>query len=74
MRSASLLAEERAMKILIELTSEEAQLLKTHLSRYLEHLDKELVRTDKHELQHKLASEVRALQRISDRLGSERAA
>lgn len=62
------------MKILLELTAEEANLLRTHLGRYLEHLDKELVRTDKYELAHKLASEIKELQRIAARLGAEKAA
>ncbi len=62
------------MKILVELTSEESQLLRRHLDRYLQHLDQELVRTDKYELQHKLAAEIASLRQIAARLGVEKAA
>lgn len=57
------------MKIALEMTTDEAHLLRTHLARYIEALDKDLVRTDKHELQHMLAGEITSLRAIAARLG-----
>ena len=56
------------MALNLELTAAEAQLLVTHLGRQIEHLDRDLVRTDKHELQHALAREIETLQAILARL------
>ena len=56
------------MNVELQLTHEEAGLLAKHLGRYLVHLDAELVRTDKHELQQSLAREIESLQTIADRL------
>lgn len=56
------------MAIHLELTDAEARLLIMHLVRYLEHLDQELVRTDKHDLQHRLALEIEELQGVASRL------
>lgn len=58
------------MAILLELTNEEARLLSSHLSNHLHGLDAELVRTDKYQLQHELADEIRRLQHVALRLES----
>jgi hypothetical protein len=52
----------------LDLTMDEARLLVTHLQRYLRHLDGELARTDRYELQHTLAREERILESIFQRL------
>jgi hypothetical protein len=52
----------------LDLTTDEARLLAVHLERHVRHLDTELVRTDKHELQHEIAQEQRALEAILARL------
>jgi hypothetical protein len=56
------------MTISLELSREEAQLLLDHLASHLKHMDAELVRTDKRELQHAIAVEEKALQGVVDRL------
>ncbi len=56
------------MTIQLQLTRDEAALLVKHLSRLLQDLDAELVRTDKYELQHALAREIATLQTVADRL------
>lgn len=58
------------MAMQLELTLEEARLLSSHLSYHLKRLDAELVRTDKAQLQHELAGEIRRLQQIGARLES----
>ena len=58
------------MTIQLELSSDEARLLVEHLSQHLRHLDAELVRTDKHELQHALAREIETLQVVLTRLST----
>jgi len=58
------------MSATLDLSPQEIQLLATHLVRYVDHLDAELVRTDKHELQHALAREIEALRSIARRLES----
>ena len=62
------------MNTTLELTESETRLLATHLERHLEHLDAELVRTDKHELQHALAREIEVLRSIVGRLAAGRGA
>jgi hypothetical protein len=54
-----------------ELSPEEQRLLKTHLGRYVAHLDAELVRTEKHDLAHALAREIDQLRAIERRLATE---
>ncbi len=54
----------------LELTSHEATLLKRQLTRHLETLERDLVRTDKYELQHALARDVESLHAIESRLAS----
>jgi hypothetical protein len=53
----------------LDLTKDEASFLKAQLARHLEHLEGELARTDKHELQHALARDVSAVRAILDRVG-----
>jgi hypothetical protein len=62
------------MTIQLQLSGDEARLLLSHLSQHLHHLDAELVRTDKHDLQHALAREIEALQEVVERLSSEQSA
>ncbi|HZR80058.1 MAG TPA: hypothetical protein VFD92_03090 [Candidatus Binatia bacterium] len=62
------------MSVTIELSRDDLQLLLRHVDRHLQHLDAELVRTDKHELQHDLALEVKRLQDIARRLSVASAA
>lgn len=52
----------------LELSADEARLLKTHLGRRIQELDGELVRTDKHELQRALDLDIEKLHAIEDRL------
>jgi hypothetical protein len=42
----------------LDLTEEERNLLAIHLDRHIDHLDAELIRTDRRELQRALASEI----------------
>lgn len=58
------------MALQLELSSAEARLLAAHLEQHLRRLDADLVRTDKHDLQHSLAMEIAALQGVEDRLRS----
>jgi hypothetical protein len=70
-RIASCLVSRRtilAMPTHLTLTPEEARLLLRHLTQRLEHLDAELVRTDKRELQHALALEIDALRTLTERI------
>jgi hypothetical protein len=60
-------ATQKSMQL--ELTNDEASFLKSQLSRHLEHVEGELARTDKHELQHALAQDASALRAILDRVG-----
>ena len=55
----------------VNLTPIEAGLLLRHLEQHLQHIDTELVHTDKHELQHSLAREIDALRVLCERLRSE---
>jgi len=56
------------MAFQLELSVDEARLLAAHLGQHIKRLDAELVRTDKHDLQHALAREIEALQGVEDRL------
>ncbi|MCC6847089.1 MAG: hypothetical protein IT294_01210 [Deltaproteobacteria bacterium] len=58
------------MTVTLEISADEQRLLATHLSRYIEHLDTELVRTDQPALQHALAREIDQLRAIARRLGA----
>lgn len=52
----------------LDLSVDEARLLKTHLGRRIQELDGELVRTDKHELQRALDLDIEKLRAIEERL------
>jgi hypothetical protein len=52
----------------LTLSTEEARFLKTHLDRHIEHVQNELIHTDKVQLQHGLADDLRRLQAIEQRL------
>jgi len=52
----------------LELSPGEADVLAAQLRRHIAEVEGELVRTDKHPLQHALASDVEALKAILDRL------
>jgi hypothetical protein len=54
----------------ITLTPDEMRLLVRHLSQWIDHLDTDLVHTDKRELQRSLARELGALRALNDRLRS----
>lgn len=56
------------MTTTIDLSSEERQLLLSHLDRHVKYLDAELVRTEKHDLAHGLAREIEVLRGIARRL------
>ena len=53
----------------LELSTEDAKLLHEQLGYRLTELDRDLVRTDQHKLQHELAGEVARLSAIEQRLG-----
>lgn len=52
----------------LDLTPDEARLLVEHFKIYLRHVDAELARTDRYQLQHALAREERVLESIFQRL------
>jgi hypothetical protein len=54
--------------IRLELSPDEATLLYQQLAARIAELDRELVRTDQHRLQHALAEDVRRLGTIAQRL------
>lgn len=58
--------EPQAMQL--QLNSEELALLQEHLTRHLDHVDRELVRTDNPTLQHHIAHEARVLEAVVSRL------
>jgi hypothetical protein len=55
-------------RMTMDLTRDEARLLAEHLKIYLKHLDAELARTERYQLQHALAREARVLESIFQRL------
>jgi hypothetical protein len=55
----------------LEISTQEAQLLRTHLARHVENVEHELVRTDKAELQHSLARELENLRALLKRLDAQ---
>ena len=57
----------------LEISPQEAQLLRTHLRRHVEHVENELVRTDKAELQHSLAKELENLRALLQRIDTQTA-
>jgi hypothetical protein len=54
----------------LALTADEGRLLLRHLTQHIDHLDTELVHTDKRELQRSLAGELAALRSLAERLRS----
>jgi hypothetical protein len=58
------------MSVTLELTVEDAKLLHEQLAYRIAALDRDLVRTDQHRLQHALAEEVKRLGAILERLGT----
>jgi hypothetical protein len=52
----------------LTLTVDETRLLVTHLTQRIQHLEDELVHTDKRELQRSLAREVQGLRTLTDRI------
>ena len=52
----------------LELSSDELSLLELHLRRHLDSMDRELIRTEKRELQHAIAREVAQLERLLTRI------
>ena len=57
----------------LEISPQEAQLLRTHLRRHVENVEHELVRTDKSELQHSLARELENLRARLQRIDMQAA-
>lgn len=55
----------------IDISPQEAQLLRTHLRHHLDHVEQELVRTDKAELQHSLARELENLRALLQRIDAQ---
>ena len=52
----------------LSLSQDEVELLAAHLGRHLDQVDKELIRTEKHQLQHAIALESKALEAVLLRL------
>jgi hypothetical protein len=52
------------------LTTEETRLLTHHLTQRLEHMETELLHTDKRELQRAIARDIEALRALVDRVGA----
>lgn len=57
----------------LEISPQEAQLLRTHLRRHVESVEQELVHTDKAELQHALARELENLRALLQRIDTQTA-
>ena len=55
----------------LTLTPDESRLLIRHLTQEIEHLDAELIHTDKRELQRALAHELDALRGLTERIRFE---
>lgn len=56
--------------IRLELSTEDAKLLREQLEQHITELDRELVRTDQHNLQHALAGDVDRLRRVAQQLAA----
>jgi hypothetical protein len=52
----------------LELSPDEAKLLKAQLTRRITDLDTDLIHTDKHQLQHALALDIEVLRTVEARL------
>jgi len=57
----------------LTLTPEETRLLVNHLTQRIEHMDAELVHTDRRDLQRSLANELQALRALTERIRSSAA-
>jgi hypothetical protein len=57
----------------LTLTPEETRLLVNHLAQRIEHMDAELVHTDRRDLQRSLANELQALRAPTERIRSSAA-
>jgi maltooligosyltrehalose synthase len=57
----------------LEISTQDAQLLRNHLARHVQDVENELVRTDKHELQHALAGELERLRALLQRIDAQTA-
>jgi hypothetical protein len=55
----------------LQISPQEAQLLRTHMARHLESVEDELVHTDKAELQHSLARDLENLRALLERLDAQ---
>jgi hypothetical protein len=55
----------------LEISAQDAKLLRMHLARHLEIVENELARTDKHELQHALATELDRLRALLQRIDAQ---
>ena len=55
----------------LEISPQEALLLRTHLARHVEDVQNELVRTDKVELQHALAKDLENLRALLQRIDAQ---
>ncbi|MFN8544236.1 MAG: hypothetical protein U0807_08515 [Candidatus Binatia bacterium] len=56
--------------VTLELSVEEARFLRGHLTRHIQQVDAELVRTEKRDLQHALAQDAEHLRNIEQRLAA----
>jgi hypothetical protein len=56
--------------MMIELSPEEARFLDRQLVRHLEHMENELVHTDKQQMQHDLARDVERMRAIRNRVAA----
>ena len=56
--------------IRLELSTEDANLLREQLKQHIAQLDRELVRTDQHNLQHALARDVGRLREVEQQLAA----
>jgi hypothetical protein len=55
----------------LELTTHEAALLKVELDKRIHELDRDLIRTEKHDLAHALARDIEELRGIESRLARQ---
>lgn len=55
-------------RVQLELSKDELELLTAHLRRHLDQVDKELIRTEKHQLQHAIALELKSLEALLARI------
>ena len=56
---------------MLNLSPQDVQLLRTHLARRVQHVEEELVHTDKFELQHELAAELAKLRALVEKIDAQ---